>query len=214
MVRGATNLGVSKETDDAPALRNLSERYGELTAFDGFSPIEDRDTGLLSLFLVAPVSPGGTGLSWWHWSLLVAPVSRASSVLGRLVAWIAVLLAPVAPGGFGLLRGPGHRAGHAVALARVLPDLRRADRNPALSPVRNSLFACGVTVFLRMAAPANRMTCRAGLFRRGLLGVHELPVVFLRGPADGPFGALRRRRGGPVRARRPHLAATAPAGTR
>ncbi|MDP6074149.1 MAG: hypothetical protein QGI26_04055 [Myxococcota bacterium] len=68
-MRGATNLGVSKETDDAPALRNLSERYGELTAFDGFSPIEDRDTGLLSLFLVAPVSPGGTGLSWWHRSL-------------------------------------------------------------------------------------------------------------------------------------------------
>jgi len=181
------------------------------------APVSPGGTGLSwwhwSL-LVALVSPGGTGLSWWHWSLLVAPVSRASSVLGRLVAWIAVLLAPVAPGGFGLLRGPGHRAGHAVALARVLPDLRRADRNPALSPVRNSLFACGVTVFLRMAAPANRMTCRAGLFRRGLLGVHELPVVFLRGPADGPFGALRRRRGGPVRARRPHLAATAPAGTR
>jgi len=81
MVRGATNLGVSKETDDAPALRNLSERYGELTAFDGFSPIEDRDTGLLSLFLVAPVSPGGTGLSWWHWSLLVAPVSPGGTGL-------------------------------------------------------------------------------------------------------------------------------------
>ncbi len=83
MVRGATNLGVSKETDDAPALRNLSERYGELTAFDGFSPIEDRDTGLLSLFLVAPVSPGGTGLSWWHWSLLVALVSPGGTGLSR-----------------------------------------------------------------------------------------------------------------------------------
>jgi ABC-2 type transport system permease protein len=148
----------------------------------GFSLIEDRESGFLR-------------------ALLVAPVSRASIVLGKLAArtvvslalvlLLACCLALVTPldlpnPAAALLAVVGVTAvfvALGVALATRLRRLESFRLVAALVTVPLYLFSgifyplATLPAPLRLPAYANPMTYGADLLRFGLLGVHDLPVA-------------------------------------
>lgn len=148
----------------------------------GFSLIEDRESGFLR-------------------SLLVAPVSRTSIVLGKLAARVVVSLALVvllasalalvtpievphpAAALLAVLGVSAVFVGLGVALATRLRRLESFRTIAALVTVPLYLFSgifyplSTLPAFVRVPAYANPMTYGADLLRFGLLGVHELPVA-------------------------------------
>lgn len=148
----------------------------------GFSLIEDRESGFLR-------------------SLLVAPVSRASIVLAKLAARVAVSLVLVAIlGGCLALVHPISVPNPAAALLAIVgvtavfvalgvslaTRLRRLESFrmlAALVTVPLYLFSgifyplTTLPAWLRIPAYANPMTYGADLLRFGLLGAHDLPVA-------------------------------------
>lgn len=148
----------------------------------GFSLIEDRETGFLR-------------------ALWIAPVSRASLVLGKLLARLTVSLALVGVLVAILSLVTGVRLAHPLALLVAVTSLTAifaalgialATRLRRLESFRT--LAAGVTVPLylcsgifypvatlstpvRVLAYANPLTWGVDLLRFGVLGVHELPLA-------------------------------------
>ena len=148
----------------------------------GFSLIEDRESGFLR-------------------SLLVAPVSRASIVLGKLAARVvmSLLLVAVLGGCLALVQpldvpNPGAVllaivgvtavfVALGVSLATRLRRLESFRMLAALVTIPLYLFSgifyplSTLPPWVRLPAYANPMTYGADLLRYGLLGAHDLPVA-------------------------------------
>jgi ABC-2 type transport system permease protein len=148
----------------------------------GFSLIEDRETGFLRALRVAPIARG---------SIVLGKLAARWLVSLALVALLSLLLWPVADfrlvhAGALLLAVSGVTAvfvALGVGLAARLRRLESFRLIAALVTVPLYLFSgifYPVTTLpapTRLVAYANPLTYGADLFRYGLLGVHELPLM-------------------------------------